>query len=50
MTHKKHGDGGKRDENRSNSKEYKENYSKIDYSKPVSTKSFTMKVNGVRVN
>lgn len=49
MTHKKHGDGGKLSENRSNSKEYRDNYDKVDYSKPVNTASFTIKVNGKEV-
>ena len=37
---------GKDDKDRSNNKEYKSNYEKIDRSKPVSTKGFKMKING----
>ena len=31
---------------RSNNKEYKSNYDKIDRSKPVSTKGFKLRING----
>ena len=40
---------GKGDKNRSISKAYKDNFDKIDKSKPVSTKSFKLKVNGKEV-
>ena len=36
----------KGDKERSNNKEYKSNYDKIDRSKPVSTKGFKMRLNG----
>lgn len=42
-------DYGKGDDNRSDSKKYRENYGNIDCSKPVSTKGFKMTVNGKEV-
>jgi len=38
--------GGKGDKDRSNSEKYRSNYGNIDYSKPISTKGFKLKVNG----
>ena len=39
-------DAGKGDDNRSDSKKYRANYDKVDYSKPVSTTGFKLTVNG----
>lgn len=40
---------GKGDRNRSISKDYKDNFDKIDKSKPVSTAGFKMRINGKEV-